>query len=222
MKALTAIFAKDILIEMRSKKSVGSMLMFGLLVLVIFNFAFEPSSAERAAIAPGTLWVALAFAGIIGLNRALSMEIDNDCLQGLLLGPISRSDLYVAKVASNFAFIVIAELGILPLFIVFNNLRFNVQFIYIAGIALLGTLGFTAIGTILSTISSSTGAMKEVMLPVLQLPLAFPVILAAVELTSLVLSDTYEGISTWLSVLAGFTIVYLVASYLLFEYVVEE
>lgn len=221
MKPLTSIFVKDIVIEMRSKESVFSMMMFALLVLVIFNFAFEPSGAERPLIAPGTLWVALAFTGIIGLNRSLSMELDNDCLQGLLLAPLSRGDLYLGKVASNFAFIVMAELVVLPLFAVLNNLRFNLQFLYIAGVTLLGTFGFTAIGTILSMISANT-RMKEVMLPVLQIPLTFPVIMSAVEAISLILSETYTGISAWLSVLAGFSIVYLVASYLLFEFVVEE
>lgn len=221
MTPLRSIFIKDIVIEMRSKESVFSMMMFALLVLVIFNFAFEPSGAERALISPGTLWVALAFTGMIGLNRSLSMELDNDCLQGLLLAPLSRGDLYLGKVASNFAFMMMAEVVILPLFVVFNNLHFDLQFLYIAGVTILGTFGFTAIGTILSMISANT-RMKEVMLPVLQIPLTFPVVIAAVESTSLILSGTYEGISAWLSLLGGFSIVYLIASYLLFEYVVEE
>ena len=73
MKALSAIIFKDLVIEMRNKESISSMLMFGILVLVIFNFAFEPSSVERALIAPGTLWVAFSFAAILGLNRSLAM-----------------------------------------------------------------------------------------------------------------------------------------------------
>src|SRR5262245_34967871 len=128
MKPLSSMFFKDIVIEMRSKESISSMLLFGILVLVIFNFAFEPSGAETALIAPGTLWVAFSFAAILGLNRSLAMEMDNECLQGLLLAPVSRGDLYLGKVASNFTFMMIAELIVLPIFVSFNSLKFNLEF----------------------------------------------------------------------------------------------
>ena len=221
MKPLSSIIFKDIVIELRSKESISSMLLFGILVLVIFNFAFEPSGAETALIAPGTLWVAFSFAAILGLNRSLAIEMDNECLQGLLLAPISRGDLYLGKVSSNFAFMMIAELIVLPVFVVFNNLRFNLQFLEIAAIACLGTLGIAAIGTILSTISANT-RMKEVMLPILQIPLTVPVVIASVEATSAVLTGETKEISSWLYLLGGFSIVYLTASYLVFDYVVEE
>ena len=221
MKPISAIIFKDIVIEMRNKESISSMMMFGILVLVIFNFAFEPSSVERALIAPGTLWVAFSFAAILGLNRSLAMEIDNDCLQGLLLSPVSRGGLYLGKVAGNFIFMMIAEIVVLPVFILFNNLRFNLQFVEIAAIACLGTLGVATIGTILSTISANT-RMKEVMLPVLQIPLTVPVVIASVEATSMVLTGETKGISSWLYLLAGFSIVYLTASYLVIDFVLEE
>ena len=221
MKAISAIIFKDLVIELRNKESISSMLMFGILVLVIFNFAFEPSSVERALIAPGTLWVAFSFAAILGLNRSLAMEIDNDCLQGLLLAPLSRGDLYLGKVAGNFIFILIAEVIVLPVFVILNNLRFNLQFLEIAGITCLGTLGIAAIGTILSTISANT-RMKEVMLPVLQIPLTIPVVMSSVEATSMVLTGETKQISSWLYILAGFSIVYLTLSYLVFDFVLEE
>src|SRR5215510_12165458 len=210
MKPIAAIIFKDIVIEMRSKESISSMLMFGVLVLAIFNFAFEPSSVDRSLIAPGILWVAFSFAAILGLNRSLAMEMDNECLQGLLLAPLSRGDLYLGKVASNFAFMMIAELIVLPVFVVFNNLRFNLQFLEITAIACLGTLGIAAIGTILSTISANT-RMKEVMLPILQIPLTIPVVIASVEATSAVLTGETKEISPWLYLLGGFSIVYLTA-----------
>ena len=221
MKPLSAIVFKDIVIELRNKETVSSMLMFGLLVLVVFNFAFQPTGAERALIAPGILWVAFTFAGILGLNRSLSIELDNDCLQGLLLAPLDRGALYLGKVASNFIFMMISEAMILPIFVLFYNLRFDLQFLEIAGISVLGTFAFAAVGTILSTISANT-RMKEVMLPILLIPLTLPVILASVMATSAVLSGETEGISSWLYLLGGFSIVYLVASYLVFEFVVEE
>lgn len=221
MRALTAIFFKDIVIEMRSKESISSMLMFGILVLVVFMFAFDATGIEKSLIGPGELWVAYSFAAILGLNRSLAMEIDNDCLQGLLLAPLGRGELYLGKVASNFTFMVIAEFIILPVFFVLNNLSFDQRFLGIAGISILGTLGISAVGTILSTISANT-RMKEVMLPILQIPLTVPVVIAAVEATSQILNSEKPEISAWLTILTGFSIVYLTVSYLVFEFAVEE
>jgi heme exporter protein B len=218
--AILAIIFKDIAIELRSKESISAMLMFGILVIVVFLFAVDPG-VDKLLVAPGILWVAFSFSAILGLNRSLSMELDNDCLQGLLLAPIGRGELYVGKVASNFAFMMIAEIIVLPIFVILNNLSFNLQFLKIVGIAVLGTLGIASIGTILSTISANT-RMKEVMLPVLQIPLTIPVVIASVEATRVVLTNDPEQISSWLYILGGFTIVYLTVSYLVFEFAVEE
>jgi heme exporter protein B len=221
MSPISAIVFKDIAIELRSKESLASMIMFGVLVLVIFNFAFESTGLDKALVAPGTLWVAISFAAILGLNRSFAMETDNDCLQGLLLAPLSRGDLYIGKVASNFIFIMIAELIILPLFVIFNGFNFDLKILKVGGIALIGTLAIAGVGTVLSTVSSNT-RMKEVMLPVLQIPLTVPVIIAAVESTRQVMTDEIRQISSWLYILTGFTIVYLTLCYLLFEFAVEE
>jgi heme exporter protein B len=219
MRPITAIVFKDVAIEYKNKEAFSSMLLFGLLVVVVFSFAFE--GTERKELAPGMLWVAYSFAGILGLNRSLNVEIDNDCLQGLLLSPLSRGDLYLGKLLGNLAFTLLAELVILPLFVILNNLAFDVSLLWIVGITLLGTLGFVAIGTTLSLISAQT-RMKEVLLPVLQIPMTFPVILSAVQATSLVMSDDSGGISFPLSLLGIFSTVYITASYFVFEYIVEE
>jgi heme exporter protein B len=220
MSPIAAIVFKDIAVEYKNKEAFSSMVLFGVLVVVVFSFAFEGTD-KKALLAPGMLWVAYSFAGILGLNRSLSMETDNDCLQGLLLSPLSRSDLYLGKVASNFVFTVIAELVLLPIFIVLNNLTFDSKLLWIIGITLLGTLGFVAIGTTLSLISAQT-RMKEVMLPVLQIPMTFPVILSAVQAMAMVMSEAPEGIAFPLSLLGVFSTVYLTASYFVFEYLVEE
>jgi heme exporter protein B len=219
MKPIVAIVHKDVAIEFRNKESVSSMLWFGLLVLVIFSFSFDSSGAEN--IRPGLLWVAFSFAGILGLNRSLSMESDNDCLQGLLLAPVDRGDLYLGKVAGNFVFTLVAELIILPIFAALQHVHFDWKLLAIAGITIAGTLGFVSIGTTLSMISAHT-RMKEVILPVLQIPMTLPVILSAVIATEMVLNGETAGISFPLSLLGVFSIVYLTASYFIFEYVVEE
>jgi len=220
MKPLPAIVFKDVLIELRNKETVSAMLVFGVLVMVIFNFAFATGGAAQT-IAPGALWVAFSFAGILGLNRSLSIETDNDCLQGLLLAPLDRGDLYLGKVAGNFVFTVIAEMIILPVFVAFNNLQFDMKIVWTIAVTLLGTLGFVSVGTTLSMISSHT-RMKEVMLPILQIPMTMPVVISAVSATGMVLRGETAGISFPLSLLGIFSTVYLTASYFLFEYIVEQ
>jgi heme exporter protein B len=219
MRPIVAIIHKDVAIEFRNKESISSMLWFGLLVLIIFSFSFDSSGAEN--IRPGLLWVAYSFAGILGLNRSLSMESDNDCLQGLLLAPVDRGDLYLGKVAANFVFTLVAEMMILPIFAVLQHVHFDGKLLWIAGITVAGTLGFVSIGTTLSMISAHT-RMKEVILPVLQIPMTLPVILSALTATDMVLNGEMAGISFPLSLLGVFSIVYLTASYFIFEYVVEE
>jgi heme exporter protein B len=221
MKAIWAIVLKDVVVELRNKETLSAMLMFAVLILVVFNFAFESSGVDKSLIAPGTLWVAFSFAAILGLNRSLARELDNECMQGLLLAPISRGDLYLAKVAGNFIFMLIAEFFLLPLFVIINNLKFDLQLLQVAGIGCLGMLATASVGTILSVLASGT-RMKEVMLPILQIPLTIPVVICAVEATAGVLIPEYGEISSWLSILAGFTIVYLTVSWLIFEFAVEE
>ena len=104
MKSIWSIIFKDVIVELRNKETLSAMIMFAVLILVVFNFAFESSGVDKSLIAPGTLWVAFSFAAILGLNRSLAKELDNECLQGLLLAPVSRGDLYLAKVAGNFIF----------------------------------------------------------------------------------------------------------------------
>jgi heme exporter protein B len=221
MSPLVALILKDFTVELRRKETVVSMMMFGLLVMVIFSFAFEPSGAERAAVAPGILWVALTFSGMIGLNRSLAIDLDNDALQGLLLAPVSRGSLYIGKVLSNFMFMLLSDVVVLLMFIVFNNLQLDAALAWIVLVAALGTFGFAAVGTILSMISSNT-RMREVMLPVLQIPLTLPMIISAVGATALALEGETEGFSLFVNLVIAFDIIFLVISYMVFEYVVEE
>ncbi len=221
MNALIALIRKDIVLELRRKETVVSMMMFGLLVMVIFNFAFEPAGAERVLIAPGILWVALTFAGILGLNRSLAIDLDNDSLQGLLLAPVDRGTLYTAKVISNFLFMLLSDVVIFVFFVVFYDLPVDARLLWVILIMIFGTAGFAAVGTILSMISSHT-RMSEVMLPVLQIPLTLPLILAAVAATGAALGGEDGGYSSWVNLVIGFDIIFFVISYLVFEYVVEE
>ncbi|MDZ7264217.1 MAG: heme exporter protein CcmB [candidate division KSB1 bacterium] len=213
---------KDILSEFRSRETISSMLIFCLIVVVIFNFMFEPGSNLVKEMVPGILWVAITFAGMLGLNRSFIYEVDQGCLLGLLLCPVDHSLLYLGKMIGNFFFMVIMEIIILPLMIVFFNLDLLKILPLLLVIMLLGTLGFAAVGTLLSAISVNTRA-REILLPILLFPIAIPILLAAVKATAALINQgVFAGAQSWIKILAGFDVIFLVLSSLLFEYVVED
>ena len=222
MKPIFTLVLKDIAIELRRKESVGAMIMFALLVMIVFNFAIEAANmdpAVRPDLAPGVLWVAVTLAAILGLNRSLAIDLDNDSLQGLLLAPLSRGSLYLSKVLSNFIFILVADAIALPLVMVFYDLDPDVRLFWVALVVVLGTFGFAVVGTILAMVSSHT-RMSEVMLPVLLIPLTIPLILSSVAATATALGP--DGEAPNMNLIIGFDIIFLVISYLVFDFVVEE
>ncbi len=220
--SILTIAWKDILSEFRSRETISSMLIFCLIVVIIFNFMFEPGSNLVKEMVPGILWVAITFAGILGLNRSFIYEVDQGCLLGLLLCPVDHYLLYLGKMIGNFFFMVIMEIIIIPLMIVFFNLDILAILLPLVLILLLGTLGFAAVGTLLSAISVNTRA-REILLPILLFPIAIPILLAAVKATgSLINEGTFTSAKSWIKILAGFDVIFLVISSLLFEYVVED
>ncbi len=217
-----AIVKKDILIELRAKETVIAMLVFGLLVIVVFSFAFALGVEEQKGIAPGLLWVAFTFAGILGLNHTFSTEYENGMLQGLLLMPIPRSVIYVGKLISNIIFMLASELIIFGIFLWFFDVRFTGNWFNFFLIILFGTIGFAATGTLFSAVSSGL-RMKTFLLPILQFPVAVPVIIAAIEGTACLLDDTlFVGFFDWFNMLLVFNVIFITASVLLFEYILEE
>jgi heme exporter protein B len=176
---------------------------------------------------PGILWVAFIFAGSIGLNRSFASERENRALHGLMMAPVDRSALYFGKLISNVIFMLVAEACILPLFMVFYNLNLFTE-LSLSGLLTLiliiavGTLGYAAVGTTLSAIAANT-TMREVLLPVLLFPVAVPVVIGAAESTRLVFQpDPFGSPWGWIRLLIVFCAVFLVVSWLTFEYVLEE
>jgi len=217
-----AILWKDLLIELRTKETLASLLLLGLLTLVVLSFAFDPTSPLREAAAPGVLWVALIFAGTLGMNRSLLHEREHECLHGLLLAPLDRGTIYLAKTAANFLFMVAAQVVLLPLFIFFFNLPFASTIVGLTPVLLLALLGFAAVGTLFAAVSLRTRA-REVMLPLLMLPLATPLFIAGMQASAQLLSgEALAAVAHWLRLIAAFDVVFLVVGWLAFEYVVEE
>ncbi len=219
-RQLYAIGAKELQVEWRTKETLSAMLVFALLVLVIFNFAFDLQGVDIRVFGPGVLWVAFSFSGIIGLGRSFAAERDRGSLDGMLLAPVDRGAIFLAKAFANFLFILAMEVVTLPLFVILFNVP--IEWFPLVGYILMGTLGFAAVGTLLSAIAAST-RMRDVMLPVLLFPVLVPLLVASVKLTQgalqgLPFSD-YQG---WFNLLLAYDVIFLVVAYLVFEFVVEE
>jgi heme exporter protein B len=213
---------KDVTVELRARERVNAMLFFAALVLFIFNFALGPDQEKLREVAPGLLWLAFLFTGMLGLARSFQAERENECFEELLLTPGDRESIYYGKLAGNVLFMAMAEALILPLFGVLYNLDIWEHLPSLALVALLGTVGFSTIGTLLAAMTAHLRA-REVMLPLLLFPLTVPVILGSVRATEAILAgEGLAGVSHWVKLLAGFDVIFLVVSPLVFEFVLEE
>lgn len=212
-----AILWKDIRYELRSKQTWLSMGLFALLVLVVFNFTFDLRVENTAAVAPGALWVAFIFASLLGLGRTVAAERERGSLDRLLLCPVDRRAIYLAKLLGNVIFIGSVEIVALPAFAIL----FNVQlFGALILIVLLGTLGIASVGTLFAVMAAATRA-RELLLPILVFPLIVPVVISAVRATQLLLVPAANE-PPWLGLLIAFDIIFLSLSTLTFHYVIEE
>jgi heme exporter protein B len=219
---MLALIRKDLQVEFRTRETLASLLLLALLMLVVLSFAFDPTSTLRTEAAPGALWVAVIFAGVSGLNRSFVVERDNDCLQGLLLCPVDRGTIYLAKTIANFLFMVAALAVTVPIFIFFFNVQASWSLLGVVSSLALGVLGLSAVGTLFAAVAVRTRA-REVMLPLLLLPLIVPVFIAGVKVTARALADAPLGaVAPWLHLMIGFDAVFLVVGWLVFEYAIEE
>lgn len=221
LRKVIAIVAKDVAAELRTREMLSSMFVFSLIVILIFNFAFDLRAENQKTLAPGVLWVAIAFAGMLGLSRSFIMEKDRGSMEGLLLTPVDRSAIYLGKMLGNVLFITVVEIIILPIFMVLFNLPAEVL-PPLLGVIILGTIGFAGVGTLFSAIAVHTRA-REVLLPILLFPVVIPVLLAAVKLTAAILDGVpFAEVRNWFSLLVAFDLIFLALSFILFDYVMEE
>jgi heme exporter protein B len=219
---LRTLIWKELLVEARGRETILAEAVFAFLVLVIFNFAFDLRVDNVAAVAPGVLWVTVTFAGVLGLGRAFARERDRRTLDGLLLAPIDRSALYLAKVAASVLSMLVVELVTVPAFVALFNLVVDLPLLVLA--LVLGSIGLAGVGTLFAAIAAHTRA-REVLLPLLLFPVQVPVILATVKSTGAAIRmpgvDPPE-LGQWLGLLIAFDALFLGLSVLLFDYAIEE
>ncbi len=220
LAAVYAIVAKDLRAEARSRELISSMALFALLSILIFSFALELNRLAREEAIGGVLWVTVAFASIIGLNRSLALERDQGNLDAMLLAPIARSAVFFGKLVGNFIFTLVVGLVLLPLLTVL----FNVSLVqpWVLAVLVLGVLGFSTVGTLLATMTVQTRA-RESLLPIVMLPVALPVLLGAVRATTAILNDApLADWIAWPQILIVVNFIYLTLCFLLFDYVIED
>jgi heme exporter protein B len=214
------IFKKDLMTERRSREIVSSMLLFALIAILILIFSFELAVNIHQEAFAGTVWVAICFAGTLGLNRLMNQERENQCLDALLLAPVDRTALYLGKVLANWAFMLLLAAILIPVagfFYSLNPFRWG-----LIGVVLLGTLGYSLAGTLISAIAAKL-SNREMYLPVLLFPVVIPLLMAAVRATNLLLTNgAASELGTWVLMLGGFDLLILAVGILLFDQIIGD
>jgi len=220
-RRVRAIVWKDLTTERRSKSGLNAVAFMGILVLLLFGFALGPDTEALRSAAAGAMWLAILFSGVLAFNRSYQLELDGGALESLLLYPGSRKSIYLGKLIANLVFVLIVEAIVIPAALVLYQVALPPGWPAMVGVTVLGTVGFVALGTFYSAMSSRSRA-REVLLPLLLFPMLIPVLLAAVESSSALLAgDPMSEAGAWVRLLSAFDIIFLVASVMAFEYVIE-
>lgn len=200
---------KDLAVELRTKESLNAAGAFAIVILLLFSFAFDPAAEETRAIAGGLLWLVFAFAGALVFNRGFARELPNECLDALLSSQLSSPSLLLGKAMTNFVLLLVVEALSLIVFGIFYNMRWWLHFWELAGVFALGTWGISIIGAVFGALTVNL-RLRELMLPVLIYPLLIPLLMAAIELTNILLGTgalTADNL-LWARVLVVFDIVF--------------
>jgi heme exporter protein B len=220
IRSVTAIVWKDLAAELRSREMLSAMLVFALLVILIFNFALELDAKARSTVTAGVLWATFAFAGTLGLNRSMAMEKDRGCLDGLLLAPVDRSAIYFGKAIGNLVFMLVVEAIVLPVYSVLYSINLINPGLLL--VILLGSIGYVAVGTLLSSMAVQTRT-RDVLLPILLFPLVIPVLIAAVKASTGFLQGVdLADIRPWVNLLVAYDVIFIAIAFMVFDYIVEE
>lgn len=222
MTAFSALIAKDLRVEFRSKEIIVSMIAFGVAVILVYAFAFRQAPDVFSKFSPGLMWTVFLFVSALGLHRSFSLEKEFDAFGLLLSAPVERFSIFLSKWLSSCAFLATSQLIIVPLFFLFLGLPSPENIWAWVGLFLIADLGITALGSLVSGIVMRF-RMSEVLLPILLFPLVSPLLIAAVKSTDALLSNLdFNAWRIWAQLLITFVVAFGVTGYLIFDYVSEE
>ena len=219
-RAIRTIIWKDLSIEMRKKTLVSALLIFSVMVTLVFTFALDLDKSTKDNVAVGVLWVTFVFSSTLGLNQTFANEKNQNSLEGMLLSPIDYTAIFVGKFISTYIFVIIVEIIVIPMFYILYGIPlFSPLFILIV---LLGSFGYTLVGTLLASIATRTRA-REIMLPILLLPVAMPIIIASVQCSNAILSGAHWGqFSNAFNLVIVYDIIFLGVAIMTFDYLIQE
>jgi heme exporter protein B len=216
-----AIARKDLTAERRSKAGFNSVVALAVTMLVMFGFALGPDAKAIRDAAPGTIWLTMLFAGVLAFNRSYQTELDGGALEQLVLYPGARRAIFAGKLLGNFAFVTLMLAIITVVGMVLFHVAVPSEWASFVAVLLLGVIGLVTLGTFYAAMASRSRA-REVLLPLLLFPMLVPVLLAAMEATKALLGgDVMSDAGAWIRLLAAFDVIFLVATFLAFEFVIE-
>jgi heme exporter protein B len=217
-RQVATVAAKDLRSELRTKEALNASLSFALVILLLFSFAFDPTSEMTREISGGLLWLVFAFAGALILNRSFARELENDCLDALIASPVSGPALFLGKALANYALLLGIEIVCLPVFGVFYNVRWTGQPLCLLLVLLLASWGVSVVGTVFSALTVNL-RLRELMLPMLVYPILIPCLMAAMQLTTpLLAGQPIAGdMLAWLRLLVGFDIIFTALAVMLID-----
>jgi len=222
LRAAALIARKDLAIEFRTRSAFLAALVFALLAIVIFYFAWDATAVSAADLAPGVLWVIFTFSGLLGLHRSFGVEEADRAIDGLLASPVDREAIFLGKAVANLVFVLGVQAIAIPAVALFYNLPLTRVLAPLVGIAVLAAIGLVAVGTLFSAMAANT-RLAELLLPVLALPFFVPVVLPAAQATARLLAGRPVGEAmSWLRILIAFDIVFVVACALAFPFTLED
>lgn len=220
VRQVLTIAGKDLRSEMRTKEALNASVAFSVVILVLFSFAFDPSSEQLQEFSGGLLWLVFSFAGALVLNRSFARETQNDCLDALVAAPLPASALFLGKTLANFAMLMTIEVISVPVFGLFYDVHWVGMFWSMLLVVVLGTWALTVIGTFFSALTVNL-RMRELMLPTLVYPLMIPALMSAMTLTTDLLNGTpLAGDNLiWVKVLVGFDVIFTLLSLMMIDIV---
>lgn len=220
LRTVLVVAWKDLTVEWHSRETISAVLVFALVVIFLFNFALDLDSTLRAGLSAGVLWVTFAFSGTLGLNRSMAAERENNCFDGLLLAPVDRSAIYLGKVLAAYILMLVTAAILLPVYsLLYNQNLFLPNLLVVIA---LGSLGYSAVGTLLAGLAAQTRT-KDLLLPVLLFPVALPVLVAAVYASRAVLEgSSLDALGYWTGILVIYDLVFLALAILVYDSLVED
>lgn len=222
LAAAWTIAQKDLAIEFRTRSAYLSALVFSLLSIVIFFFAWDPTAIGPMDLAPGVLWVSFTFSGLLGLHRSFGVEAQDGAMDALLAAPIPREAIFLGKALANLCFVLGVQAVSLPAVALFYNLPLGAAWWALIGVMVLAAVGLVAVGTLFSGIAANT-RMAELLLPMLALPFFVPIVMPAAQATARLLAGRpIEESFAWLRILLAFDLVFLFACTFAFPFTLDD